>query len=559
VSRTLDAALLERWAAAAVAGLEGHRAEIDRINVFPVADRDTGTNMLLTMRAAAAGCRRDDSLVAAAETLARGALLGARGNSGVILSQVLRGVAEAVAAAEGPCAGAVLADSLDRGARLAEKAVTRSQEGTVLTVLAAAADGAAAARSDRLDAVAVAAVAAARTALRATPHQLPALGRAGVVDAGGFGLVVVLDALVALVTGRASADAPNAVADTAIVGAVSGSHARADAHTGPDARAGSAPSSGHPDGRPGYEVMFLLDGSDDGRAAALRAALDRLGDAVAVVGDGAPDGGGTWNVHVHCTDIGAALEAGMTAGRPHGVRVVPLVDREPDAFLRARAVLAVVRGPETAELARAAGADVLVRDCPPAEDAATDADEALLAAAVAGTGARHVALVTCDAALTPAAERVAGIARRAGQEVVVVPSASVVAGLAALAVHDPGRHAGDDVVAMTEAAAGTRSGALQVADATALTWAGPCAPGDVLGLIDGEVVLIAPDLPVGALWLASRMLTAGGELVTVLLGDGVADALADGLVAQLRREHPEVDVVVHRGARPGHPLELGVE
>ena len=368
MSRTLDAALLERWAAAAVAALEGHRAEIDRINVFPVADRDTGTNMLLTMRAAAAGCGRDDALVAAAETLARGALLGARGNSGVILSQVLRGVAEAVAAAEGPCAGAVLADALDRGARLAEKAVTRPQEGTVLTVLAAAADGAAAARSDRLDAVAVAAVAAARTALRATPDQLPALGRAGVVDAGGFGLVVVLDALAALVTGRAPDDAPDAVADTApLLGAAlvaaSGGHARADVHTGPD-------------GRPGYEVMFLLDGSDDGRAVALRAALDRLGDAVAVVGDGAPDGGGAWNVHVHCTDIGAALEAGMAAGRPHGVRVVPLVDREPDAFPRARAVLAVVCGPETAELARAAGADVLVRDCLPPDDAATDADEA---------------------------------------------------------------------------------------------------------------------------------------------------------------------------------------
>ncbi len=205
MSRTLDVALLERWAAAAVAALEGHRAEIDRINVFPVADRDTGTNMLLTMRAAAAGCGRGDSLAAAAETLARGALLGARGNSGVILSQVLRGVAEAVAAAEGPCAGLVLADALDRGARLAEKAVTRPQEGTVLTVLAAAADGAAAAGSDRLDVVAVAAVAAARTALRATPDQLPALGRAGVVDAGGFGLVVVLDALAALVMGRSPA------------------------------------------------------------------------------------------------------------------------------------------------------------------------------------------------------------------------------------------------------------------------------------------------------------------------------------------------------------------
>ena len=342
MSRTLDAALLERWAAAAVAALEGHRAEIDRINVFPVADRDTGTNMLLTMRAAAAGCGRDDALVAAAETLARGALLGARGNSGVILSQVLRGVAEAVAAAEGPCAGAVLADALDRGARLAEKAVTRPQEGTVLTVLAAAADGAAAARSDRLDAVAVAAVAAARTALRATPDQLPALGRAGVVDAGGFGLVVVLDALAALVTGRAPADAPDAVADTAPL------PRRSSPRPAVTREPTSTPA---PTAGPATRSCSCSTAPDDGRAAALRAALDRLGDAVAVVGDGAPDGGGAWNVHVHCTDIGAALEAGMAAGRPHGVRVVPLVDREPDAFPRARAVLAVVCGPETAELA----------------------------------------------------------------------------------------------------------------------------------------------------------------------------------------------------------------
>jgi uncharacterized protein len=140
-----------------------------------------------------------------------------------------------------------------------------------------------------------------------------------------------------------------------------------------------------------------------------------------------------------------------------------------------------------------------------------------------------------------------------------VPASSTLQGLAALAVHDPARRAGDDVVAMTEAAAGTRTGALQIARSEALTWAGRCRPGDVLGLADGEVVLIAPDLAVGALWLASRMLTAGGELVTVLLGGEVADALGEGLAAELRRTHPEVDVVVHRGARSGHPLELGVE
>jgi DAK2 domain fusion protein YloV len=525
VSPTLDAALLERWATAAVEALERHRAEIDRINVFPVADRDTGTNLVLTMGAAVTGLRSGGP---AADALARGALLGARGNSGVILSQVLRGVAEAVAVADDPCSGLVLADALTRGARLAEKAVTRPQEGTMLTVLAAAADGAVAAASDRLDAVAVAAVEAAATALRATPDQLPELGRAGVVDAGGLGLVVVLDALAAVTAGREPAPMPTSATSDPDVG-------EAREH-----------------GAPGYEVMYLLDRSDDVQAAALRAALDGIGDAVAVVGDGA----GTWNVHVHCTDIGAALEAGMAAGRPHAVRVEPLV--EPDTFRRARAVLAVVGGPEVAALARDAGADVVTRDRPPGAPA-TETDERLLAGALAGTGARHVALLGCDAALTPAAERAAVTARRAGQEVVIVPTASVVAALAALAVHDPGRHTADDVVAMTEAAAGTRSGALQIADSAALTWAGPCTRGDVLGLVDGEVVLIAPELSVGALWLASRMLTAGGELVTVLLGDGVADALGQGLVEELRRSHPEVDVVVHRGARPGHPVELGVE
>ncbi len=306
--------------------------------------------------------------------------------------------------------------------------------------------------------------------------------------------------------------------------------------------------------------MYLLDGSDGGRAAALRTALDRLGDAVAVVGDGAPDGTGIWNVHVHCTDIGAALEAGMAAGRPHGVRVVPLVDRGPDAFPRARAVLAVVCGPETAELARAAGADVLERDCPPPGEAATDADEALLAEAVAGTGARHVALVTCDAALTPAAERVAGTARRAGQEVVVVPSASVVAGLAALAVHDPGRRAGDDVVAMTEAAAGTRSGALQVADADGPDLGGPVRPRRRARTDRRRGRADRPGpfcrCPVVGFAHVDHRGRAGHRAARRRRR---GRPRARGWWAQLRREHPEVDVVVHRGARPGHPLELGVE
>lgn len=573
----LDAVLLRGWADAAVAALERHRAQIDRINVFPVADRDTGTNMLLTMRAAVAAARVDVTVgeggragggavraddvrtaaaTATATALAGGALRGARGNSGVILSQVWRGVAEAVAAAEGPCAGAALADALARAARLAVAAVSDPRRGTILTVLDAAADAARARGSDRLDEVVAAAEGAAAVALRATPGQLPQLARAGVVDAGGLGLCVVLDALSALVTAS-----PRSFDVSAAYGRV-----RREPVTGPDPE----PATPGPDGAgsvprppPVYEVMFLLDGSDETRVAGLRTALDGLGDAVAVVGDGAP-AGGVWTVHVHCTDIGAAVEAGVAAGRPHGIRVVPLADRPPGGSARARAVLMVACGPHVAALARDAGADVLELPCPgpcdiPSPLDASAVDEHALAQALAGTGARHVALLPCDAALGPAAERAAVAARLTGQEVVVVPASSPLAGLAALAVHDPVRLAADDVVAMTEAAAGTRTGMLAVATSEALTWAGRCRPGDVLGLADGEVVLIAPDLSVGALWLASRMVAAGGELVTVLLGDTVTDRFGAELVAQLHRDHPEVDVVVHRGARPGAPVELGVE
>jgi DAK2 domain fusion protein YloV len=549
VPPTLDTALLTGWTRAATSALERHCAEIDRINVFPVPDGDTGTNLLLTMRAAADAVRRvvrengaGRGVAAVAAALARGALAGARGNSGVILSQVLRGIAEAVATVAGPApAGRVLADALQRAHRLATAAVSRPREGTVLSVLGAAAGAAAAAGSDRLDEVAVAAADAAGTAVQATTGQLPELARAGVVDAGGLGIYLVLDALAALVTGRTGGgELPRAPAVVV----------RGREVLVAEREAGSAEHD--------YEVMYLLDGTDAARVDDLRGRLAAIGDCVAVAGDA----DGLWNVHVHCTDVGAAIEAGVEAGRPHRITVVRFADQDAPGrvsreravpFPRERAVLMVVTGAELAELARSAGAVVLEHD------PGRGVEEGELVAALAGTRARHVVLLPDDAELAPVAERAAAVARREGQEVLVLPTASVLQGLAALAVHDPDRRAGDDVVAMAEAAAGTRTGGLLVAESEALTWVGRCEPGEVLGITDGEVVLIAPDLAVGALWLAHRMLTAGGEIVTVLLGEGADPSLGEGLAADLRRTHPEVDVVVHRGGQPDYPLVLGVE
>jgi DAK2 domain fusion protein YloV len=537
----LDAALFVEWAAAAAEGLERHRAEIDRINVFPVADGDTGSNMLLTLRAAlgeAGGAAESGADPAAA--LAKGALIGARGNSGVLLSQVLRGVADAVA--EGGDLGVALAAA----STAARSALSRPRPGTMLTVLEEAATAAA---GKDLAAAAPAAADAAGRAVRQTTAQLPELARAGVVDAGGLGLFVVLDALAGLVTGRAPTE-------TVPLPATTGRPPLRSRETLVGEREGGSTDFE-------YEVMYLLDGVRRRAADVLRDELDELGDSVAVVGDGA----GTWNVHVHCSDVGAVIEAGLTVGRPRRITVVrfgdsPALDTsasgarpEPSdtRFVKARAVLMVVSGAEVAELARSAGAQVLERV--PGQWI----DKEALATALGDTRARHVVLLPDDAELTAVAEKAASLARRAGQDVVVVPTSSVLQGLSALAVHDPHRRAGDDVVAMAEAAAGTRTAGLMVAESEALTWVGHCEPGDVLGISDGEVVLIAPDLAVGALWLAHRMLTAGGEIVTALLGAEADESLGEGLALDLRRTHPEVDVVVHRGGQTDFPLVLGVE
>jgi hypothetical protein len=265
-----------------------------------------------------------------------------------------------------------------------------------------------------------------------------------------------------------------------------------------------------------------------------------------------------WNVHVHCTDVGAAIEAGVEAGRPRRITVVRFADQMPGPgtggrFPHARAVVVVAGSREVADLVAAERVSVLVLG--PDEPL----DPARLAAAIAGTRARHVVVLPNDPALTPFAEEAAELAWSAGQEAVVVPTSSVLQGMAALAVHDPARRAGDDVVAMAEAAAATRTGVVGIAETEALTWVGRCQAGDVLGMVDGEVVLIEHDLAIGARLLVEWMLHSGGELVTVLLGVEAPEGMGEMLESHLRRAHPEVDVVVYEGGPAGRPVALGVE
>ncbi|MGM1064652.1 DAK2 domain-containing protein [Saccharothrix sp. Mg75] len=533
--RALDAVAVRQWADACVRSLDANREDIDRINVFPVPDGDTGTNLLQTMRSALDNLLRtpadeDAGVGTALAALARGALAGARGNSGVILSQVLRGLAEAAQGAS-TAGGSSLRRALQRADELATAAVSAPVPGTVLSVLHAAAEAARDCGSDDLDEVVTAAAGAGAAALADTPRQLAVLARAGVVDAGGRGLVVLLDTLAGVVTGRApetSGAAPASVPRDALTTA---------------REAGSADYE--------YEVMYLLDGDLD--APRLRAALEAVGDCASVVGDGA----GLWTVHVHCNDIGAAIEAGIAVGRPHRVTVARFADQVAAAsrFARDRAIVVLVDGPGAAELFRSEGAVVF-------EPGDADVTAADLLAVVTGTRARQVTVLPGDPAWRGPLDEAVAQAVAAGQDVVVVPTFSPVQALAALAVHSPTRRAGDDVVAMAEAAAATRRGEVAVSAREAITWVGRCEPGDLLGMVDGEVVLVAPgseDVGDLACRLVDRMLASGGELVTVLLGRGAPDGLERVLEDHLRVTHPEVELAAYQGGQPDALVVVGVE
>ncbi|MET9607619.1 DAK2 domain-containing protein [Streptomyces sp. NPDC006512] len=544
---TLDAEAVRTWSSLALAALGRAREDIDAINVYPVADADTGTNLYLTAESAdralteafenassgvTDGTAAAASLPEAVRAYAHGALIGARGNSGTILAQLLRGVADVLGAEPaGRDHGPLLAQALTRAAEEAYQAVAHPVEGTMLTVAGAAARAGRAAEAAAGTAadVARAAYDGARAALAETPGQLAALGRAGVVDAGGCGLVAVLGALWQALSGEAPAPEP-----------VRG-------------RAVPVPQAPQPcaeeQGGPGYEVIYLLEASEEA-VGELRERLDGLGDSLVVVG-----GDGLWNVHVHVDDPGAAVEAGVVAGRPYRIRITHFGDerRRARAPRAQRAVVAVVPGEGLAALCGEAGATtVLAR---PGEAPAV----AELLDAVTRAHAREVVLLPGSAELRAAAGTAAEQARADGVRVAVIPTRSAVQGLAALAVHDPDASFDEDVVAMTAAAGATRYAELAVAEARSFTSAGICQAGDVLGLIDGDVAVIGAGLPETAEAVLERMLGSGGELVTLVLGPEVPDTLAAHLEAYVQHGHLAVDTVTYRGGRYSAPLLIGVE
>jgi uncharacterized protein len=288
----------------------------------------------------------------------------------------------------------------------------------------------------------------------------------------------------------------------------------------------------------------------------LRAELATLGDCVAVVGtspawDG-PSAGragnritALWKVHVHCSDVGAAIDAGMRAGRPHRITVMRFADQVPDRavdqgrYRTDHAVLVLAGGTGVAQLCRREGALTA-----PATSTVAD-----LLAVLAATRARHVT-VLAEPSATRAAEIAAAQARDTGHDVVVVVAVSPVQVLAAVAVHDGTRHPAEDRAAMSAAAAATRCGEVTTTRGE---------PGGFVGILGDQVVVSNRDALAATRELVARLLAAGGELVTVLLGQDAPEGFAEVLTEQLRAAHPKVETMCYAGDVPQRVLLVGVE
>lgn len=531
MGQTLTAALLRAWAGTALARLGAARGQIDALNVFPVPDGDTGTNVYLTFEAAVAAMNSvpsDAPLSVLARVMARAALLGARGNSGVILSQQLRGLGQTGMAPGTAVTAEELAKAFTAMANAGYAAVQEPREGTMLTVAREAAEAATtvARNGGTLEEVALAAADEARAALGRTPEQLQILKDNGVVDSGGAAVVVLLDALaeIATRTMRPPLELPQAPATSA-----------AAAYHGP-----------------AFEVMYLLDAEDE-VIEELRATLGALGDSLVIVG-----GDGLWNVHVHVDDAGAAVEAAMAVGLPHRIRITNLqetdVAREHRiAGLARRAVVVAVLGEGSAELIEQGGAIPVV----PSVGLRPSVQEILHGFTMAG--AAEIIFLPSDSDVFVAAEAAAKEARADGLRVAIVPTRSIVQSISAVAVHDPDADFDADVIAMTRSASATRYAGVTTAVREVKSAAGAIVPGDVIGMVSGDIVHVGTELVAVAIALLSRLLVTDSELVTIISGAGVANSVLDAVRDWVMAEHPTVDLVVHHGGQPSWSLLMGVE
>jgi DAK2 domain fusion protein YloV len=528
--------------------LRAHQESLNRLNVYPVPDGDTGTNMALTLLAVCEEVEHcDGDLGAVCRAISHGSLMGARGNSGVILSQILRGASSVVADAGGLDAASVAA-ALAAASTAAYQAVMRPVEGTILTVVREASEAAVTAADGGADLVAVLEAAKARgvDALARTPDMLPVLKEAGVVDAGGTGFLLFLDALLHQVDGRPMPE-PEEIDGPGLPDVLPG---HGEGHDISDLR---------------YEVMYFLEAPDEA-IPAFKDVWAGIGDSIVVVG-----GEGLWNCHIHTDDIGASIEAAIEIGRPTKIRVTDLIEQvEEERWVRDAAesgaidevpehllapvtcaVVAVATGDGIRRIFHSLGVQGIVTG-----GQSMNPSTAELLAVVEKVPADEVVILPNNKNIIPVAEQVDA---QTAKSVVVVPTKGITEGFAALLAYDPETDAAGNAAEMAEAASNVVAGEVTQAVRDSSWDGGPIAEGDWLGIGRDGIRAVEAELGDVATALLDALVTDRHEIITIIEGEGASAGCTRHITEWLGEHRPDASAEVHHGGQPLYPYLFGIE
>ena len=525
------------------AALGDHKESINRLNVYPVPDGDTGTNMFLTVASVLEELNGVDpnDRTAVCGAISHGSLMGARGNSGVILSQVLRGMSNRFAQAN-EIDAEVLAVALSEASVAADGSVMKPVEGTILTVVREVAKAARdAASSESILRTVELALEEGEAALDRTPEQLEVLREAGVVDAGGAGFLLLLHAFLSIIDGR---ELPEATEDGPIV-------------------AVTEPPIGDELSELRYEVMYLLNAPDQS-IEEFKKIWAGLGDSIVVVG-----GDGLWNCHIHTNDIGPTIEAGIEVGRPERIRVTDLseevmeerwvreaaevgkIDERVVADEVPCAVVAVSPASGISRIFHNLGVQELVLGGQSMNPSTSE-----LLDAVERAPGEEVLILPNNSNIVAVAQAVDA---ETSKTVVVIPTISIPGGLASLLGYDPQATAAQNSLTMTEIVDGVKVGEVTQAVRPTNTGVGKVATGDWIGLDSHGICSIGSSLTQAATALLEQLVDNHDEILSVIVGDEATDADVRAVTEWMSENRPGVDTEVHKGGQSHYPFFFGVE
>ena len=518
--------------------LQEHKESLNSLNVYPVPDGDTGSNMAATLNAVVSeieSLEENIEMEKIINAISHGSLMGARGNSGVIISQILRGfVAKIKTAGLETIDAGLFSEALSESASAAYEAVGNPVEGTILTVVREAAEATEKAVPSKCDLLSLGEIAreAAKHSLDSTPELLPVLARAGVVDAGGSGFLLMLDSLLHVIDGRPMPE-PEVVT-------VSVDSLVLDVH---DDMSSSATR---------YEVMYFLEAPDD-LIPDFKKAWSEIGDSIVVVG-----GENIWNCHVHTNNIGAAVEAGISVGKPYEIRVTDLFEEIADnhydhdiADPVGCSVIAVANGAGIGEIFRSLGATRIVSGGQSMNPSTAD----LLEAAEA-TASEHVIILPNNSNIVAVAEQVNS---QTSKTVRVVETHTVTEGFASLLGYDPEATSEKNQTGMSEASQIVESGEVTTAVRDSTSEVGEIKKGNFLGLQKGKVTVVAENIVEAATALLKKMIIDEHEIVTLISGEDSNEEETDEILAWINAEHEDLEVEVHEGGQPLYPYYIGIE